>query len=93
MPEAPGRPFRPPGPMPRAGAPQAGGRVSGSAAGREVIVETTEGTLDASGGLALSSGDGREVADQTFEARMDRLWDRVRGEVMSILGELPGAEK
>ncbi len=55
---------------------------------REVEIRISDEPLSATGGLALRGADGRQVADQTFEARLDRLWGQMRGELMEMLPDL-----
>jgi vacuolar-type H+-ATPase subunit E/Vma4 len=55
---------------------------------RDVKVRLSDEPLSAAGGLALRGADGRQVADQTFEARLDRLWGQMRGELMEMLPDL-----
>ena len=51
-------------------------------AGRDVEVVLAEDTTDAAGGLLVRGAGGHQVADQTFEARLGRLWDDLREEVV-----------
>jgi V/A-type H+-transporting ATPase subunit E len=53
---------------------------------REVEVDLAEENPDGRGGLIVRSADGRQVADQRFDARLERMWDELRQELM---GRLP----
>lgn len=59
--------------------------------GRDVEVELSQETLTAIGGLVVRGADGHELADQTFEARLGRLWDRIRAEVAAVLPDVSGS--
>ena len=52
---------------------------------RKVRVNLADETLETCGGLVLRGAGGHEVADQTFEARLQRLWDQLRGAVADAL--------
>ena len=62
--------------------------VTGLAAaelGRRVEIAVADDTVNAIGGMLLRSADGHQVCDQTYEARLDRLWDRLREEIAGDL--------
>ncbi len=61
--------------------------------GRDARVELSEETLSSAGGLVVRGADGHEVADQSFEARLDRLWERICIEVAAMLPDLPGTDE
>ncbi|MGD2175854.1 MAG: V-type ATP synthase subunit E [Candidatus Brocadiaceae bacterium] len=60
--------------------------------GRVIDIRIAEENLDGSGGLIVRDTAGRQVADQTFEARVDRLWDQIRQELMDMLPPLSGEQ-
>ncbi len=53
--------------------------------GRDVEVTLSEENADSRGGLIVRSADGRQVADQRFDARLERMWDELRQELMARL--------
>jgi len=55
------------------------------ALGRNVEVALADKELEASGGLVVRSADGHQLADQTFDARLDRLWEQIRAEIVAML--------
>ncbi|MFO8007899.1 MAG: V-type ATP synthase subunit E family protein [Candidatus Brocadiia bacterium] len=61
-------------------------RVARERLDREVEVDFAEENPDGRGGLTVRSADGRQVADQRFDARLERMWDELRQELM---GRLP----
>lgn len=52
---------------------------------REVEVRTSDEPIRATGGLQVTGADGHEMCDETFEARLERLWPRLRQKVAKQL--------
>ena len=50
---------------------------------RDVEITLGRQSVETAGGLVVRSRDGRQIADQTFEARLDRLWDEICGELFA----------
>lgn len=59
-----------------------------SGSGRSVRVAVADEDLKATGGLLVRAQDTSEMVDQSFEARMERLWEEIRGHVADTLGSL-----
>jgi vacuolar-type H+-ATPase subunit E/Vma4 len=57
--------------------------------GREVQVDLSDKTVDATGGLVVRGAGGRELADQTFEARLARLWPDIQSRVAPVVADPP----
>jgi vacuolar-type H+-ATPase subunit E/Vma4 len=57
--------------------------------GREVQLELSDETVEASGGLVVRGAGGRELADQTFEARLARLWPDIQSRVAPLVVDTP----
>jgi len=55
--------------------------------GRDVEVQISDETIKASGGLQIVGEGGHEVCDETFEARLERMWPRLRQEVAKTLSD------
>lgn len=55
--------------------------------GRKVSVKISKDTVRSAGGVIVRTEDGAKWVDNTFEARIERLENRVRDEVASILFE------
>ena len=56
--------------------------------GRPVNVKIADEELRAAGGLIVRGEGTRELVDQTFEARMERLWEDIRGQVAGMLNHV-----
>ena len=56
--------------------------------GRKVNVTIANEEVRAAGGLIVRGEGTRELVDQTFEARMERLWEDIRGHVAGMLNHV-----